>query len=64
MAGLVKVTSEGELVWTGQDTIVVQLGDVLDRGDNEISECCCLMPDTHMNTQVHSASSSRVLRSD
>jgi len=37
MAGLVKITIEGELVWTGQDTIVVQLGDVLDRGDNEIT---------------------------
>lgn len=29
---------DGEMVWTGKDTVVVQLGDVLDRGDCEIGE--------------------------
>ncbi|GIL72967.1 hypothetical protein Vretimale_4613 [Volvox reticuliferus] len=33
---VISVTDEGEVAWVGGDTIVVQLGDVLDRGDVEI----------------------------
>jgi hypothetical protein len=35
-AGVITVTDEDEVVWSGGDTVVVQLGDVLDRGDHEI----------------------------
>lgn len=36
-AGVINVTEESEIVWTGGDAIVVQLGDVMDRGDHEIA---------------------------
>lgn len=29
---------QGQVKWSGGDTVVVQLGDVLDRGDSEIGE--------------------------
>eukprot|EP01026_Neomeris_dumetosa_P068565 TRINITY_DN671_c0_g2_i2.p1 TRINITY_DN671_c0_g2~~TRINITY_DN671_c0_g2_i2.p1 ORF type:complete len:430 (+),score=59.12 TRINITY_DN671_c0_g2_i2:22-1290(+) len=36
MAGLMKMGEDSKPIWTGGDSIVVQLGDVLDRGDSEI----------------------------
>ncbi len=41
MAGVIRVTDD-EVMWSGGDTVVVQLGDVLDRGDYEIgaSKAC------------------------
>lgn len=29
---------DGQVRWAGGDTVVVQLGDVLDRGDSEIGQ--------------------------
>ncbi|KXZ56724.1 hypothetical protein GPECTOR_1g652 [Gonium pectorale] len=36
LGGVLSVGEEGEVSWVGGDTVVVQLGDVLDRGDVEI----------------------------
>ncbi|GLC38946.1 hypothetical protein PLESTB_000464400 [Pleodorina starrii] len=36
MGQVISVSDEGEVTWVGGDTVVVQLGDVLDRGDVEI----------------------------
>ena len=36
VAGVLTVDGERKPLWCGGDTVVVQLGDVLDRGDNEI----------------------------
>lgn len=40
IARVVELDSEGNPVWVGKDAVVVQLGDVLDRGDAEIGEQC------------------------
>mmetsp|Transcript_12607 Transcript_12607/g.35169 ORF Transcript_12607/g.35169 Transcript_12607/m.35169 type:complete len:409 (-) Transcript_12607:1856-3082(-) len=36
LAGVLSISAEGAPVWCGGDTVVVQLGDILDRGDHEI----------------------------
>jgi hypothetical protein len=36
LARVAEEKADGQLVWIGGDTVVVQLGDVLDRGDCEI----------------------------
>ena len=38
IAGVLAEDERRSPVWTGGDAVVVQLGDVLDRGDNEIGE--------------------------
>lgn len=38
LGGVLVEDSCGRPVWCGGNTIVVQLGDVLDRGDSEIGE--------------------------
>ncbi|XP_030464413.1 shewanella-like protein phosphatase 1 [Syzygium oleosum] len=35
MAGV--LSSDGQDIWTGKETVLVQLGDILDRGDDEIA---------------------------
>ena len=36
LAGVLSVSPDGAPVWCGGDTVIVQLGDILDRGDHEI----------------------------
>lgn len=38
LGGVLECGSSGQPVWCGGNTVVVQLGDVLDRGDSEIGE--------------------------
>ena len=42
MAGVL-AEDDGHIRWVGGDTVVVQLGDVLDRGDCEIGEPCWVL---------------------
>ncbi len=35
-AGVIYIREDMEIEWIGGDTVVVQLGDVMDRGDHEI----------------------------
>jgi hypothetical protein len=51
-AGVISLNGDDEVVWIGGDTTVVQLGDVLDRGDHEIGECC-LPPHTGLGPPRH-----------
>ena len=36
-ANVIRIEGD-DIYWTGGDTVVVQLGDVMDRGDHEIGE--------------------------
>lgn len=38
LARVLGVDDDGKFTWVGGDTVVVQLGDVLDRGNTEIGE--------------------------
>lgn len=38
ISGVFRQNERGQPVWCGGDTTVVQLGDVLDRGDDEIGQ--------------------------
>lgn len=42
---------QGQVKWSGGDTVVVQLGDVLDRGDSEIGQSGVVhhVASSHMN---------------
>ena len=37
LAGVLSISTEGTPLWCGGDTIIVQLGDILDRGDHDLS---------------------------
>eukprot|EP00798_Chlamydomonas_sp_ICE-L_P008041 gene8041-1275_t len=37
MARVIEINEEDEIVWSGGDAVLVQVGDVMDRGDNEIA---------------------------
>lgn len=48
LAGVLAEDTLGRPVWSGGDAIVVQLGDVLDRGDNEIGQRLSLHAAPHL----------------
>ena len=39
-ANVIRIVDD-DIIWSGGDTVVVQLGDVLDRGDHEIGRHRC-----------------------
>lgn len=51
-ANVIGINENSEIVWIGGDTIVVQLGDVLDRGDHEIA-IVKLLRDLHEQARQH-----------
>lgn len=60
MAGVLRRDDDGRPLWCGGNTIAVQLGDVLDRGDTEIGtflllkkwECHVCLLDVEPTTYV------------
>ncbi len=54
LGNVISVSEDGEVAWIGADTVVVQLGDVLDRGDTEIGESLAFeLPESKLQPQPH-----------
>ena len=50
LAGVVGL-ERGRAVWTGGNTTLVQMGDILDRGDEEIGAELLLLPARQLSTR-------------